>query len=173
MRNMTAGKGAADGRPLFIAADDDSSRATLLRGELIGRYGTAYRVVVTATQSAAQSVLEAANADGTPVAVVLASQRMTEGSGCTFLAWVRSRHPRSKRAVLVAADDWGHASTAAAIRSAIANACVDHCLGMPRKAGDEVFHRTIGGLLYDWATAEDAASYEVRVREQAVTGRAV
>src|SRR5262249_15880658 len=93
-------------------------RARLRTGPA-GRYGIAYRVVVTPSPIAAQSVLEAARANGTRVSVVLASQWMAEMNGSALLAWVRSRHPRSKRALLVAADDWGHENTAMAIRSAI------------------------------------------------------
>ena len=107
------------------------------------------------------------------VAVVLAGQRMAEMNGSALLAWARSRHPRSKRALLVAVDDWGHDTTAVEIRGAIAAGCVDHYLGMPSKPADEAFHRTISGLLYDWATSEDASWYEVRAREEGVSGRVV
>src|SRR5262245_25849420 len=160
-----------DGRPLFVAVDDDTGRRALLQTELTGRYGVAYRVVVTPSSVAAQSVLEAARADGTRVAVVLASQWMSEMNGSALLAWVRSRHPRSKRALLVAVDDWGHENAAAAIRSAIASGCVDHYLAAPLKSGDEVFHRAISGFLYDWTTAEDASAYEVTTRAEDATGR--
>ena len=44
---------------------------------------------------------------------------------------------------------------------------------MPSKPADEAFHRTISGLLYDWATSEDASWYEVRAREEGVSGRVV
>src|SRR5262245_37424478 len=84
--------------PLFVAVDDDIHRRTLLQTELAGRYGVAYRVVITHSPMAAQSVLEAARATGTRVSVILASQWMAEMNGSALLAWVRSRHPRSKRA---------------------------------------------------------------------------
>jgi thioredoxin reductase (NADPH) len=162
-----------DGRPLIVAAGDDASRGAILQSELTGRYGVAYRVLVLPSPAAAQSALEEAAASGTRVAVVLASRRMAGMNGPALLSWARSRHPRSKRALLVAVDDWGHESTAVEIRRAIASGCVDQYLGMPSKPGDEVFHRTIGGLLYDWATAEDASWYEVRAREEGVPGRVV
>jgi thioredoxin reductase len=162
-----------DGSPLFVAVDDDAGRRTLLQTELAGRYGVAYRVVVTQSPIAAQSVLEEARANGTRVSVVLASQWMAEMNGSALLAWVRSRHPRAKRALLVAVDDWGHENTAAAIRSAIASGCVDYYLGAPLKPGDEVFHRAIGVFLYEWTTAEDASAYEVRARAEGAPGRTV
>src|SRR5262249_1803484 len=96
-----------------------------------------------------------------------------EMKGSVLLAWVRSRHPRSKRGLLVAVDDWGHENTAAAIRSAIASGCVDHYLGVPLTSGDEVFHRAINGFLYDWTTDEDACAYEVKARAEGAPGRTV
>src|SRR5262245_11000646 len=104
-----------DERALFVAVDDDAGRRALLQTELAGRYGDAYRVIVIQSPIAAQSVLEEARANGTRVSVVLASQWMAEMKGSVLLAWVRSRHPRSKRGLLVAVDDWGHEKTAAAI----------------------------------------------------------
>src|SRR5262249_31052339 len=125
-----------DGRPLFVAVDDDAGRRALLQTELTSRYGVAYRVVVTPSPVAAQSVLEEARAKGARVAVVLASQWMPEMNGSALLAWVRSRHPRSKRALLVASDDWGRENTAAAIRTAIGSGCADHYLGTLLRPGD-------------------------------------
>ena len=60
----------SDGRPLLVAVDDDASRRALLQTELAGRYGVAYRVVVTQSPIAAQAVLEEALADGARVSVV-------------------------------------------------------------------------------------------------------
>ena len=123
-----------DGRPLLVAIADDVSRRALLQTELAGCYGVAYRVVVMHSPIAAQAVLEEARAAGTRVSVVLASQWMAEMNGSTLLAWVRSRHPRSKRALLVAVDDWGRENTAVAIRSAIRSGCADHYLGRAPEA---------------------------------------
>ena len=162
-----------DGRPLLVAVADDAGRRTLLQTELAGRYGVAYRVVVTHSPIAAQAVLEEARAAGTRVSVVLASQWMAEMNGSALLAWVRSRHPRSKRALLVAVDDWGRENTAVAIRSAIGSGCADHYLGAPVRPGDEGFHRAISGFLYDWTTTEDASAYEVRARPEGALGRTV
>ena len=162
-----------DGRPLLVAVADDAGRRALLQTELAGRYGVAYRVVVMHSPIAAQAVLEEARAAGTRVSVVLASQWMAEMNGSALLAWVRSRHPRSKRALLVAVDDWGRENTAVAIRSAIGSGCADHYLGAPVRPGDEVFHRAISGFLYDWTTTEDASAYEVRARTEGALGRPV
>lgn len=158
---------------MIVAVDEDIGRRSSLQTELAGRYAVAYQVSIAPSPMSAQSLLEEARTDGRPVALVLASQRMARMSGPALLSWVRSRHPRSKRALLLAVDDWGHETTAAAIRTAIASGCVDHFLGAPRGPGDEVFHRVISGLLYDWTTAEDASAYEVEVRSECRPGRSV
>jgi thioredoxin reductase (NADPH) len=162
-----------DGRPIIVAVDEDVGRRSLLQTELAGRYDFAYRVAITPSPMAAQSMLEEARTEGRRVALVLASQWMAQMSGSALLSWVRSRHPRAKRALLFAADDWGNENTAAAIRTAIASGSVDHYLGTPRKHSDEVFHRAISGFLYDWTTAEDASAYEVKVRAEGPPGRSV
>src|SRR5262245_48061135 len=135
-----------DARPIIVAVDDDAGRRALLHDEL-RRYEAAYRLHVAASPAAARSALEEGGAGGRRGVVVVASQRMADMHGAALLSWVRSRHPRSKRALLVAGDDWGHEETATAIRSAIASGCIDHYLGTPAKPGDEAFHRAIGGLL--------------------------
>ena len=173
MPGPAAGSGRSnDGLPLLVAASDPSSGRTLLESELAGRYGRSYRVVV-ADSPAARAVLAEARADGSRVAVVLAGQHMAGMGGCGLLDWVRAHHPRAKRALLLAAEDWGRENTAAEIRGGIASGSIDQYLGTPLKPSDEIFHRAIGALLYDWATAEDASWYEVQVRQDCVPGRLV
>ena len=161
---------ADDVRPLVVVVDNDAGRRSLLETELTGRYDVAYRVSIAPSPLSAQSVLEEARTHGRRVALVLASQQIDNSA---FLSWARSLHPRSKRVLLVAADDWGQENTAAAIRAAIASGCADHYLATPRKRGDEVFHRAISGFLYDWTTAGDASAYEVKVRAESAPGRSV
>jgi thioredoxin reductase len=156
-----------------VAAEDDEARRGLLQAELEARYGATYRVMVAASPAAAQSVLGKAGSDGVRVAIVLAGQRMAGMDGASLLSWVRPRHPRARRALLVAVEDWGRENTAAEIRSGIASGCIEHYLSAPQKPGDEVFHRAIASLLYDWAMAEDPSSYEVRVRQDCAPGRVI
>jgi thioredoxin reductase len=155
-----------DGRALLVAVESDAARRELLEAELRARYGSSYRVVVVPSPDAARRVLDEAGAGGERVAVVLAAQHMAGLSGASFLSWVRPRHPRTKRALLVAAGDWGRENTAAEIRNGIASGCVEHYLGAPVKPGDEIFHRAIASLLYDWATGEDPSWHEVRARDE-------
>jgi Pyridine nucleotide-disulphide oxidoreductase len=110
--------------------------------------------------------LEVMQGDGERVAVVLAKLGMAEINGPDLLARQRPHHPRAKRVLLIAPEDWGHEHTADAIRGAIASGCVDYYLSMPLKAADETFRRAMAGFLYDWTSSEEGSAYRVTVRDE-------
>ena len=141
-------------RPCIVAVDDDVTAAGRLRAELHRRYARDYRVLVERSPAAALAAVTAAHASGQPVAVVLASQWMVGLDGTEVLSRVRGISPRTKRGLLIALEDWGHPSTAAAIQSAIAAGCIDHFLSKPRRSPDEDFHRTVTGFLQEWTSLE-------------------
>jgi len=147
------------GRPWIVAADDDEASREQLRVELERRYDADYFVVVEGSPEAALSTVEAAHRRGERVAVVLASQWMAELDGTEVLSRVRALSPRTKRGLLIALEDWGQASTAAAIQSAIATGCIDHFLSKPRVSPDEDFHRTLTAFLQEWTTTELHAAH--------------
>lgn len=105
------------------------------------------------------------------VAIVLAGQWMAEMNGAELLATLRSRHPRAKRVLLIAAHDWGQERTADAIRESIASGWVDHYLSKPLKPADESFHRAMSGFLYEWTSPEEGSAYEVMVRDESEASR--
>ena len=155
-----------DRRPRIVVVADEARDLALLRGEIDGRYGGTYCVLVAPSPGEARTVLEALRVDGQRVAVVLASQRMGETSGSELLSAAQALHPRAKRALLVSPADWCGERTADTIRAAIGNGCADDYLSSPSKAGDEVFHRAMGSFLYDWTTSEEGSAYEVTVRDR-------
>jgi DNA-binding NarL/FixJ family response regulator len=104
-------------RPVIVAVDDVDNAHEQLRGELERRYDRDYDVVVEASPVAALAAVDAARVAGQHVAVVLASQWMTERNGTDVLSSVRVLSPRTKRGLLIALDDWGQPSTAVAIQS--------------------------------------------------------
>ncbi len=155
-----------DGRPRIVVVDDDAADRELLAAEVRSRYGGPYAVLVRSSAGEALSTLEQLCRDGHDLAVVLAGQQMSEMSGSELLARVRSLHPRSKRVLLIAPDDWGHERTAEGIRGAIASGCVDNYLSKPAAAADAAFHRALSGFLYDWTSLEEGSAYEVLVRDE-------
>jgi thioredoxin reductase (NADPH) len=160
-----------DGRPAIVVVDDDNGDLALLSAEIEGRYGSAYSVIVAPSPGQALTSLQALRAVDHRVAVVLASQWMSEMNGSNLLSMSRTLHPRAKRALLISPADWGHERTADAIRGAIANGFVDNYLSKPLKPADEVFHRAMSSFLYEWTTSEEGSAYEVTVRNQPELGQ--
>ncbi len=160
-----------DCRPRIVVVAGDARDLALVRVEIEGRYGAAYCVSVATSPADARTSLETLRAEGQSVAVVLASQWMDGTSGSDLLATAQALHPRAKRALLVSPSDWGEERTAVAIRGAIASGSADNYLSSPSKTADEIFHRAIGGLLYDWTTSEEGSAYSVNVRDEARLGR--
>lgn len=141
-------------RPVVVAVDDGEAARQQLRLELERRYDGDYEVVVEGSPMAALSAVETARGADQQVAVVLASQWMTELGGNEVLSRVRSLSPRTKRGLLIAPEDWGLPGTAVAIQSAIASGSIDHFLPKPRTSPDEDFHRTLTAFLQEWTATE-------------------
>ena len=161
----------SDRRPRIVVVDDNEADLALLSTEIEGRYGSAYTVLLAHSPRKALTSLEALRATEHRVALVLASQWMGEINGSDLLSMARALHPRAKRALLISPADWGHERTADAIRGAIANGSVENYLSKPLKTADEVFHRAMGGFLYEWTTSEEGSAYQVTVRDQPELGQ--
>jgi thioredoxin reductase len=146
-------------QPVIVAVDDQVTSRERLRLELEPRYSRDYDVVVEGSPVSALLAVENAHAAGQRVAVVLASQWMTELNGTDVLSRVRGLSPRTKRGLIIAPEDWGRPSTATAIQNAIATGCIDHFLPKPRTSPDENFHRTLTAFLEEWTATELLASH--------------
>ena len=149
--------------PVILAVDDTRESRDRLHAELVGRYGRDYRIVIESSPVAALAALRAMQANKEPVAVVMASLWMTEMNGRDMLSAVKDIHPRTKRAVVIPFGGWGDRATAEAIRGGVASGCIDYYLLRPWKAPDEVFHRTLGEFLYEWARSYEGTPNEVVV----------
>ncbi|UDY35854.1 FAD-dependent oxidoreductase [Dermatobacter hominis] len=162
---MTSGNGEHGPRPHILILDDRDGDLDLIETTVRERYGSSYDISAVMTAAAGHAVLEQLRAEAQPLAVVLIARRSMDADG-TLLTDVRSLHPRAKRVLLIAADDWGQDATATAIRAAIAGGAADSYLAMPSRSTDESFHRAMSGLLYDWTTAEEGSAYVVAVRDE-------
>src|SRR5262245_43704971 len=160
-----------DGRPAIVVVADDKHDLALLSAEIEDRYGSAYSVLVAPSPGEALTSLQALRVADKRVAVVLASQWMGEMSGSHLLSIARALHPRAMRALLIAAAAWGREQTVYCIRGAIVNGVIGNYRSEPLMAADEVFHRAISGLLYEWTTSEEGSAYEVTVRHQPELGQ--
>jgi thioredoxin reductase (NADPH) len=135
-------------RAIILAADDDANDRDVLERELRKRYGADYDVVIEATGAAALRTLESRGERGQQVALVLASQSMSDIEGTALLGRVAALQPTARRGLLVM---WGDPAPAAAILQAIALGQFDYYVPKPATAPDEAFHAVIGTFLSDWA----------------------
>ena len=159
-----AGDSERDGglKPSILIIDEDLVELESVTAEVRSRYGRSYEVV--SHSSTPEALADLAKRPAMRVAVALAALGSTPITGSDLLAAIRRSHPRAKRVLLVSADDWGTLRTGDAVRTGIASGSADHYLMTPIRTGDDSFHRSMSGFLYDWASAEEGSAYEVRVR---------
>ncbi|HEX2063017.1 MAG TPA: FAD-dependent oxidoreductase [Acidimicrobiales bacterium] len=150
-------------RPVILAVDDDPAALRQVADQLHGRYGRDYRVVCEPSARRALGHLEAMHEQGARLAVVMCDQWMPEVTGADLLARVHHLYPHTKRALLISWGDWGDEPTAAAVRQAMALGHIDYYLLKPWKSPDELFHRTVGEFLHEWARSDTTAPREVTV----------
>jgi thioredoxin reductase (NADPH) len=153
----------ADARPMVMAVDAHQGARVRLVEELEGRYGEAYRVVCLASAAEALDALEQARRDGDAVVVVLADPWLPGTTGADLLERAQQLHPRSKRALLIEFGAWGDPPTAATIRRAMALGHIDYYVLKPWRPNDELFHRTLGEFLHEWARSDSPEPREIAV----------
>ncbi len=159
-------------QPLLLAVDENAADLAHIERELEDRYGRHYEVVCVGSHDGALERLEHfANSD-VEVALVFAGQWRAGEPGCRLLEAVHDLYPYAKRAVLVKWTDWGDPRTGRAIFDGIADGRFDHYVIRPSLSPDEQFHQTISMVLLEWAEANRAAPYTVRVVGESWTGRA-
>jgi thioredoxin reductase (NADPH) len=158
-------------RPILLALDENAADLANIRRELEERYGRHYEVVSVGSPDEARAQLEPSAASGVEVALVLAAQWRAGEPGGRMLEAVRDLHPYAKRAVLIPWTEWGDPGTGRAIFDGIADGRFDHYVIRPSQSPDEQFHQTISMMLLEWAEANRAAPYTVRIVGESWTGR--
>jgi thioredoxin reductase (NADPH) len=158
--------------PVLVAVDEDADALEDVERELRDRYERQYRVVCMRSSREARACLEQLATDGEEVALVLAGPRLDGRSGTELLDEVRHLHPHTRRALLIAWDDWGDRATGEAIFDATAHGRIDHYVVRPSGSPDELFHQAISGLLLEWVEAHRALPYTIHVVGESWSGRA-
>jgi thioredoxin reductase (NADPH) len=95
--------------PVLLVVDDDPRTRGVVGGELRKRYGSDYQVVCADSADDPPRLLARFRDDRRLVSIVLASQRMSQGTGTELLARVREFHRTAKRLLLI---DWGYGPSA-------------------------------------------------------------
>ncbi|MEL7059554.1 MAG: FAD-dependent oxidoreductase [Acidobacteriota bacterium] len=131
-------------KPAILTVDDDPQVLRAVDRDLKRRYGKTYRVVRASSGAEALELLDRLAQRGTPVALVLADQRMPKMTGVELLGQTRGSIPDAKRALLTA-----YADTDAAI-AAINTADIDYYLQKPWDPPEEKLYPVLDDLLEEW-----------------------
>lgn len=134
-------------RPAVIVVAEDEATLRLLAQEMGSRYGTDYEVISCNSVSAGLARLNDLRSTGAQVALVLADQWMSSGTGIEFLAEVRRLHPTARRGVVIT---WGDRSSTELVLESVALSQTDFYVPKPAWSPDERFHRLITEALDDY-----------------------
>jgi thioredoxin reductase (NADPH) len=156
-----SGREPAD-RPLIFAVDEDPRAIERITGEL-QRYARDYRVVCGPSAEAALDQIERLRAEAGHVAMVLAARGSGELKGEALLAQVHELFPHAKRGLLIEWGGWADEDTAETIRDAMTRGYIDYYVLKPWAEPDELFHRTISELLFEWNRASARGRREITV----------
>jgi thioredoxin reductase (NADPH) len=152
------------GMPVLLAVDSGLDALERVERELKGRYSVDYRVIAEGSAAAARETLRRLREDGEQVALVLCDQWLPGGTtGAELLDEARSLHPGAKRGLLIEWGAWGDRETAEAIFDAMAMGRIDYYVLKPQTAPDELFHRTVGEFLFEWARSESPLQGEIEI----------
>ncbi len=131
-------------KPVILSVDDDPQVLGAVARDLRKRYGEDYRVVRASSGDEALQAVRELKERGTPVALLLADQRMPKMDGVAFLSEAMTLFPDAKRALLTA-----YADTDAAI-SAINQSKIHYYLLKPWDPPEEKLYPVLDDMLTDW-----------------------
>ena len=131
-------------KPVILTVDDDPQVLGAVARDLRRRYSDDYRVVRSDSGQGALDAVREFKTRGTPVALLLADQRMPQMDGVAFLSEAMKLFPDAKRALLTA-----YADTDAAI-NAINQSKIHHYLLKPWDPPEEKLYPVLDDLLSDW-----------------------
>jgi thioredoxin reductase (NADPH) len=139
--------GADDGRAAIVVVSRDATARQTLSGELSGRYGADYRIVVCGEPAELDARIRGLRGAGTPVALVIGGVGEADPDGIEALARIRVIDPMVSR---VAAVRWGEWDTARSVFDAITMGKIDRWVTRPASHPDEDFHQSITQFLCEW-----------------------
>jgi thioredoxin reductase (NADPH) len=140
-----------------VAVDDDPEVLSAVERDLRTHFGKAHRVYAAPSGAEALNIVRHLVARGTPVALVIADERMPSMSGTQLLAEVRDLVPTSCRVLLTA-----YADTEAAIRG-INDVRLDHYLMKPWDPPEEHLFPVLDDLLLDWSARAEPPKRGLRL----------
>lgn len=133
-----------ENRPVILAIDDEPEVLRAVQRDLRSRYASDYQILGATGGQEAIDVIEDLNLRGTPLALILADQRMPSVTGVDVLRASLDLSPGTKKALLTA-----YADTDVAI-SAINDVGLDHYIMKPWDPPDIKLYPILDDVLSDW-----------------------
>ena len=131
-------------KPIILSIDDEIQVLNAIVRDLQGQFGSKYRIMKATSGAEALDTLRQLKLRNSPVALLLADQRMPEMEGTEFLTQAVELYPEARKVLLTA-----YADTEAAIRS-INEIGLDHYLMKPWDPPDQNLFPVLEDLLSDW-----------------------
>ncbi|MGY0235776.1 FAD-dependent oxidoreductase [Longispora urticae] len=144
-------------QPAVVLVDGDVLAREELVAGLRARYLDRFRVVGASGRTEALALARRLPQVGSPVALVVTQQHLTDGLGTELLATLRDDQPGAKRVLLCAATD------ADAALDAINRTGLDRYLVAPYLPAEERLYPALDDVLFDWDAQNMAAHLGVRV----------
>ncbi|RIK41644.1 MAG: hypothetical protein DCC55_11215 [Chloroflexi bacterium] len=137
-------------KPVLMAVDEHIEDLAAIQRELHKRYATDYEVICERSAAAALQQLQALQAAGVEVAILLVASQLGAMTGVAWLDQAHELHPQTKRVLLI---PFGNRSASKPILRAISLGQIDRFAIKPAAGStapaDEHFHHLITELLAD------------------------
>jgi thioredoxin reductase (NADPH) len=144
-------------RPIIMTIDDEPHVLNAIARDLLAHYKSDYQIVKANSGAEALKAVQEFKRRDTPVALLLADQRMPSMSGVEFLTEAIKLYPESKRVLLTA-----YADTDAAITSINAIG-LDYYLMKPWDPPEDRLYPVLDELLSDWLASVPVPFDGIRV----------
>lgn len=131
-------------KPIILTVDDEIQVLNAIVRDLQHQFGGEYRIMKAASGAEALEALRQLKLRNSPVALLLADQRMPEMEGTEYLSKAVEFYPEARKVLLTA-----YADTEAAIQS-INEIGLDHYLMKPWDPPDQNLFPVLDDLLSDW-----------------------
>ena len=92
--------------PILLVVDEDQAALEALSADLGRRFGADYEIQAESSPTRAMAVLQQLADESRPVALVFASQQMTEVPGAELVAAARRLHPAVRRILRLERGDY-------------------------------------------------------------------
>jgi thioredoxin reductase (NADPH) len=147
-------------RPVILAIDDQPEVLSAVQRDLRARYSDDYRILGTTDGQEAIATIDELALRGTPLALIVADQRMPGVTGVDVLRSSLAKFPAAKKTLLTA-----YADTDAAI-DAINEVGLDYYIMKPWDPPEEKLYPILDDLLVDWQAAYRPTYTGIRVISQ-------